>query len=356
MPGSTTTKKAAAAGHPAWPPSRQQLARMFEEGYESYEKNDKKGLGRGAMSWHECESPDQAVPIGEGGVAASLSPHHEGYDAETVTKQRLELLTKAAAERTNAAYVAEVELEARREEAAAAAAAAGGLGEPDKPVAGKSNGAAAGGGGNEGSSTDNWTWAKPQPEGQRQASGSGLAQIPVLARTLLTASEVTTAMEALGGMDVAVVDVVGKGNLDAEAMIFVSGRSGAHLRRMADVLVQALKAREIGEREAPGVTGAEGYDCEDWMIVDGGNVIVHLMEPSQRKALDLEAFWGAADFKGITLPPGAAISEAAWDAAHDKALDANPSDEGYTPEKDDHAKRERELRRVLNAKSGKRMR
>lgn len=37
-----------------------------------------------------------------------------------------------------------------------------------------------------------------------------------------------------------VVDVKGKGMLGAEAMVFVSGRSGAHLRRMADVLVIAV--------------------------------------------------------------------------------------------------------------------
>jgi ribosomal silencing factor RsfS len=37
-----------------------------------------------------------------------------------------------------------------------------------------------------------------------------------------------------------VVSLEGKSNLGAEAMIFASGKSGAHLRRMADVLVQAV--------------------------------------------------------------------------------------------------------------------
>ncbi len=99
------------------------------------------------------------------------------------------------------------------------------------------------------------------------------------------------------------------------------------------------------------MTGAEGYDCDDWMIVDGGNLIVHLMEPRQRKALALEAHWGQADFQGLTLP--ATRSDAAWDAAHDLALDASgpTDDDAYDPLRDDHASRERAFRRLVHGKA-----
>jgi hypothetical protein len=115
-------------------------------------------------------------------------------------------------------------------------------------------GGSGGGGSGSGGSTlaggggPGWSWAQPQgggaggvgdqrPGGRRFA---GVA-IPVKPRTLLSAGEVTAALEALGGQEVAVVDVRGKGNLDAEAMVFASGRSGPHLRRMADTLVQAVR-------------------------------------------------------------------------------------------------------------------
>jgi ribosomal silencing factor RsfS len=45
-----------------------------------------------------------------------------------------------------------------------------------------------------------------------------------------------------------------------------------------------LKRRKL--TGAPGITGAEGYDCDDWMIVDCWNLIVHVMEANYRKVLN----------------------------------------------------------------------
>ncbi|GAB5031467.1 iojap-like ribosome-associated protein [Nannochloropsis oceanica] len=398
---------------------------MFEAGYESYEKNDKKGLGRGAMSWKECEDEGghhdgEGEKEREGGAkgSTSLSPHHEGYDAEVVARQRRELLkatTAAAAARTGPTYLEQDELKARSEERGKdGVPAMGGAGvveggeeeDPNDNKGGSSSssgggivsggGGGGGGGGGEGgkvaansgssssssdsnTSLENWTWAKPsrlsqeQEEQQSNSTRSGsrtassstksrLGHIPVVLRTLLTPAEVVQSLTELGGGGVTSVDIRGKGNFDAEAMIFASGRSGGHLRRMADALVGALKARGVEEERAPGVTGAEGYECDDWMIVDGGNVIVHLMEPSQRKALELEQFWGGAaegmeEAKGgsvgeVVMPVVAGTSEAAWNQAHDELLERFPCDEGYAPENEGHSGRERELRRVLGGQRG----
>ena len=90
-----------------------------------------------------------------------------------------------------------------------------------------------------------------------------------------------------------------------------------------------MKKRKISAQEAPGVTGAEGYDCDDWMIVDCGNLIVHLMEPSQRKALDIETHWATDEWKKVAMP--ATKTEAAWDAAFEKVVDENPAAETYNP-------------------------
>lgn len=40
-----------------------------------------------------------------------------------------------------------------------------------------------------------------------------------------------------------------------------------------------------------GCTGAEGRECDDWMLVDCDNLIVHVMIEETRRELDLEAYW-----------------------------------------------------------------
>lgn len=361
---------------------------MFEAGYESYEKNERKGMGRSAMAWKEDGHDEAGGQEGSQGGAGggSLSPHHDGYDATEMTRQRMELskaTTAATLARTDAKYLNEEERKAHDAEMKAlhAGIVAGGGGEDpdDSPSAtgGGNHGLGGRGSGREGEGTkggavakaqagsnsdpekslEKWTWARPSRLAQEEAQGrktSRAGAIPVLPRTLLRPAEVVEALVALGGEDVASVDIRGKGNFNAEAMIFASGRSGGHLRRMADTVVGALKARGIEEMEAPGVTGAEGYDCEDWMIVDGGNVIVHLMEPSQRAALGLEGFWGEGEEgrKGgrvgdLVMPVAATASEEAWSQAHDALLERYPADEEYAPEREEEARRERELRRVL---------
>jgi len=86
--------------------------------------------------------------------------------------------------------------------------------------------------------------------------------VPVLARQELTRHEVEEALAAEGGLDVTTV-AVQAGRLETVThMVFATGRSAAHLRRLADVIVRALKDREL--TEAVGYTGAEGYDCDDW--------------------------------------------------------------------------------------------
>ncbi len=50
-----------------------------------------------------------------------------------------------------------------------------------------------------------------------------------------------------------------------------------------------LKHRKLVN--AMGITGAEGIDCDDWMLVDCDNLIVHFMTAEARQELDLETHW-----------------------------------------------------------------
>jgi ribosome-associated protein len=89
--------------------------------------------------------------------------------------------------------------------------------------------------------------------------------------------------------DIVVIDLVGKSSI-ADYMVIASGRSQRQLGAMAEHLVEKLKAREgIG-------AGVEGAGQGDWVLIDGGDVIVHLFRPEVRSFYNLEKMWG------MTLP------------------------------------------------------
>jgi len=71
----------------------------------------------------------------------------------------------------------------------------------------------------------------------------------------------------------------------ADAMIIASGRSNRHVAAIADHLLRALKTS--------GVKGmaVEGLDNADWVLVDTGDVIVHIFRPEVREFYNLEKLW-----------------------------------------------------------------
>jgi hypothetical protein len=77
----------------------------------------------------------------------------------------------------------------------------------------------------------------------------------------LTAAEIAAALERERGVDVRVVSLAGRSDL-ADALVFVTGRSVPHMRRMADMVARALRRRRL-----PGVdAGVEARDMDDWMV------------------------------------------------------------------------------------------
>ena len=68
-------------------------------------------------------------------------------------------------------------------------------------------------------------------------------------------------------------------------MVVTTGRSNVHVASIADSLVKALKAAAI--------TGiqVEGLRRGDWVLIDAGNVIVHVFRPEVRDFYNLEKMW-----------------------------------------------------------------
>ena len=105
---------------------------------------------------------------------------------------------------------------------------------------------------------------------------------------------VTTSLEDDKADNVVVIDLASKSTM-ADYMVVASGRSTRQVGSMADHLRDKLKA---AGHEGIGV---EGQTRCDWVLVDGGDVIVHLFRPEVRAFYNLEKMWG-----GPTLEDSAA--------------------------------------------------
>ena len=86
--------------------------------------------------------------------------------------------------------------------------------------------------------------------------------------------------------DVIVVDLVGKTSI-ADAMVIASGRSTRQVAAMAEHLLERLKKGGITP-----IT-AEGKAQADWVLIDAGDLIVHLFRPEIRTFYNIEKMWGA---------------------------------------------------------------
>jgi ribosome-associated protein len=84
------------------------------------------------------------------------------------------------------------------------------------------------------------------------------------------------------------IDIAGKSSL-ADHMVVTSGRSNRHVAAVAD---QVVKAMREGGFSKPRV---EGLPHADWVLVDGGDVIVHIFRPEVREFYNIEKMW-QADF------------------------------------------------------------
>ena len=77
----------------------------------------------------------------------------------------------------------------------------------------------------------------------------------------------------------------------AEAFVLITGRNVNHNRSMADAIIDKLE--EKGEK----LLHNDGYDEGRWIVLDYGNVIVHLFRQEERDYYKLEKLWGDAPQK-----------------------------------------------------------
>ena len=86
------------------------------------------------------------------------------------------------------------------------------------------------------------------------------------------------------GEDFTVIDVGGRTIL-ADTFAIVTGRSKVQTRAIADAIVAAV------ESDAQRVSRVEGYADGGWILIDLGDVIVHVFTPEQREFYNVERLW-----------------------------------------------------------------
>ena len=135
-------------------------------------------------------------------------------------------------------------------------------------------------------------------------------QIAALPGVPLTVEEVLAALQQERGLDVKCVPLAGRSDL-ADALIFATGRSTVHMRRMADMVARAQRKRALPSESGP--VCVEGRDMDDWMVVDCGNLIVNIMDAEARECFDLERM-----YEGMELgkDPYAGMTYEQWLAAN----------------------------------------
>jgi ribosome-associated protein len=90
------------------------------------------------------------------------------------------------------------------------------------------------------------------------------------------------------GRDIVVLDMREQTPI-FDFFVIATGTSRRQLHAMSDEIDHVLE-KELGDRRL----GVEGYQESHWVIMDYGNVVVHLFDEATRKYYDLEGLWGGA--------------------------------------------------------------
>jgi len=99
---------------------------------------------------------------------------------------------------------------------------------------------------------------------------------------------VLAALEELKAKDVREIDVRGKTSI-ADSLIIASGTSTRHVKSIADEVVKY--AKQAGMMPL----GVEGQREAEWVLVDLGDIVVHIMLPRIREFYGLERLWTVGD-------------------------------------------------------------
>jgi ribosome-associated protein len=126
---------------------------------------------------------------------------------------------------------------------------------------------------------------------KRAAAAPPAASLPRPARTGADVDALTqlilTSLDDDKAEDILAIDIRGKSSF-ADMLVVASGRSARHVGALADHLTRKLK--EAGVKDVR----IEGVPQCDWVLVDSGDIVIHLFRPEVRSFYNIEKIWAAS--------------------------------------------------------------
>jgi ribosome-associated protein len=131
---------------------------------------------------------------------------------------------------------------------------------------------------------------------QTAPAAAGISKLARMGEPPLSANAVPGSLHALvldsldddQALDVASIPLEGKSSI-ADFMVIASGRSTRQVAAIATHLAERLKAGGHGNPRI------EGLPAADWVLIDAGDIVVHLFRPEVRSFYNLERMWGFGD-------------------------------------------------------------
>jgi ribosome-associated protein len=105
-----------------------------------------------------------------------------------------------------------------------------------------------------------------------------------------TLRHVLAGLDDMKAEDTTTIDLRGKSSI-GDYMVVTSGRSNRHVGAVADHVLE-----DLDQAGVPGVR-VEGMSLCDWVLIDAGDVIVHVFRPEVRAFYNLEKMWAAGTGK-----------------------------------------------------------
>ncbi len=95
---------------------------------------------------------------------------------------------------------------------------------------------------------------------------------------------IISTLDSNKALDIVSIDLKNKSSM-ADYMIIASGTSSRHIQALSEQVLEKLKINGITNCKI------EGKDSNDWKLIDGIDLIVHIFNPEKRKFYELEKIW-----------------------------------------------------------------
>ena len=95
---------------------------------------------------------------------------------------------------------------------------------------------------------------------------------------------IVNTLDSNKALDIISIDLANKSSM-ADYMIIASGTSSRHLQSLSEQVLEQFKKNGVLNSKI------EGKDSNDWKLIDGIDLIVHIFNPEKRKFYELEKMW-----------------------------------------------------------------